>query len=258
MARLTDEQARTYVLGPDSVSWRKASDIRGFFGAGYALLLQTAHPTISSGVRDHSNYKSEPWQRLFRTLDYVNLAVYGGEDVLEVTRRLREMHKEIKGTNPDGSKYHALEPGAYAWVQATLIKAIIDVNRRFMGTMSEPEFEQLYDEWHGLGRLLGVRDGDLPERYAEFDAYFDEMVRTQLGMTESAADVIESMRNPARPPFVPRWLQPLWRAFLLSPDRGAGAAIHAATELKAGDRLRARLHEGAALVVVESTEPKKE
>lgn len=209
--RPEEGEAKALVLGPESVSWRKSSDIRGFFGAGYALLLQTAHPTISSGVRDHSNYQNEPWQRLLRTLDYVNLTVYGGQDTIEVTQRLREMHKRIKGTNPDGSKYHALEPSAYAWVQATLVHAIIVVNRRFLRTMTEAEFEQLYDEWLGLARLLGVRDGDLPRDYADFDAYFDRMMAEQLGRTESAIDVIESMKRPARPPFLPSWTQPLWR-----------------------------------------------
>lgn len=214
-ARLTDEEARTLTLGPDSASWRYTSDIRGFFGAGYALLLQTAHPTISSGVRDHSNYKNEPWQRLFRTLDYVNLTIYGGEDAVEVTRRLREMHKRIKGTNPDGSKYHALEPEAYAWVQATLVKAVIDINERFIGTMSEADHEQVYAEWLGLARLLGVREGDLPASYAEFDVYFDRMVETKLRLTESAVDVLDSLRRPARPWFLPRWTERGWRVLIL-------------------------------------------
>lgn len=212
MPQLSEVEARSYVLGPESVSWRKSSDIRAGFGSAYALLLQVSHPTISSGVRDHSNYKAEPWQRLFRTLDYVNLSVYGGEDVIEVTQRLREMHKRIKGTNPDGSRYNALEPRAYAWVQATLVKAIIEVNRRFVGTMSEAEFAQLYQEWRGIARLLGVREGDLPDSFAEFDAYFDRMADEELRYTEGVADVLYSIRRPALPPFVPRWLGPVWRA----------------------------------------------
>lgn len=209
--RLSEEQARTYVLGPESVSWRKSSDIRGFFGAGYALLMQTAHPTVGAGVRDHSNYQNEPWQRLYRTLDYVNLTVYGGEDAIEVTQRVRAMHKRIRGTHADGSKYHALEPGAYAWVQATLIKAIIDVNQRFVGSMTPEEHAQLYQEWRGLARLLGVREGDLPADYADFDAYVDGVIESQLELTESAGDVLASFRKTEQPPFLPRWTAPLWR-----------------------------------------------
>ncbi|MDV6011180.1 oxygenase MpaB family protein [Haloechinothrix sp. LS1_15] len=210
-ADMADEWARELVLGPDSVSWQYASDIRGFFGAGYALVLQTAHPTVGAGVRDHSNYKAEPWQRLFRTLDYVNLTIYGGDDAVEVTRKLREMHKRIKGANPDGSRYHALEPEAYAWVQATLVRAIVDVNRWFIGTMTEQDHARLYQEWLGLARLLGIRQGDLPADWEGFDAYFDEMVSRRLERTTSAVDVVDSLARPARPPVLPRWTEPLWR-----------------------------------------------
>ncbi|MGH3520174.1 MAG: oxygenase MpaB family protein [Haloechinothrix sp.] len=214
-SRLTDEQAKALTLGPNSASWRYTSDIRGFFGAGYALLLQTAHPTISSGVRDHSNYKNEPWQRLFRTLDYVNLTIYGGQDAVEVTRRLREMHKRIKGTNPDGSKYHALEPEAYAWVQATLVHTVIAINERFIGTMSAQDQERVYAEWLGLARLLGVSDGYLPANYDQFDGYFDRVVTDKLRLTESAVDVLDSLKRPVRPWVLPRWTEPLWRVFTL-------------------------------------------
>lgn len=212
MRRLSTAEAAAYTLGPDSISWQTSSDVRSFFGSGYALLLQVAHPTISAGVRDHSNFTTEPWQRLLRTLDYVNLTVYGGDDAVEVTRRLREMHKRIKGTNSDGGRYHALEPEAYAWVQATLVKAIIDTNRLFVGTMTDDDCARLYDEWRGLATLLGVRDGDLPESYAGLDGYVARMVDERLTCTESVRDVLDSIRRPARPPVVPGWAQPLWRA----------------------------------------------
>ena len=55
-----------------------SGDPRYFFGAGYALLLQVAHPTVGSGVRDHSNFQEDPWGRLMRTTDYLYLLVYGG------------------------------------------------------------------------------------------------------------------------------------------------------------------------------------
>src|ERR1043166_1360995 len=87
------------ILGPDSVAWRCASDSRLYLGAGNALLLQVAHPTVGSGVRDFSKFEQEPWDRLFRTIDYVNLSVYGGTDAPLVGRRLRSAHKSIKGVN---------------------------------------------------------------------------------------------------------------------------------------------------------------
>jgi uncharacterized protein (DUF2236 family) len=209
--RLPDEEARALTLGPDSVSWQRASDVRGFLGSGYALLLQVAHPTIGSGVRDHSNFLAEPWQRLLRTLDYVMLTVYGGEDAIEVTRRLRQMHRSIKGTDPDGTRYHALEPGAYAWVQATLVHTIVRVHEHFGRALTPHETERLYREWLGLGRLLGIRDGDLPDTWEGFQQYVDATVANRLRHTDSVDTVLRSLRTPARPPVLPRPTEPLWR-----------------------------------------------
>jgi uncharacterized protein (DUF2236 family) len=209
--RLPDEQAKALTLDDNSVSWRVASDVRGFLLAGYALMLQVTHPTVSSGVRDHSNFLNEPWARLWRTVDYVNLTVYAGHDAIEVTRRLRELHRGIKGSNPDGTKYHALEPEAYAWVQGTLVYTVVTANARFVKPLSTEETEALYREWVGLGRLLGIREGDLPADWAGFLSYFTEMVDTRLTRTETGEVVLRSIANPPRPDELPRWAEPLWR-----------------------------------------------
>lgn len=211
MARLSDTEAKALTLGPDSVSWRRASDVRGYLAAGYALLLQVMHPTVGSGVRDHSNFTAQPWQRLLRTLDYVNLTVYSGHRAIEVTSRLRAEHQHIKGTDPDGSRYHALEPAAFAWVQATLVHAVVNFHERFGSPLSEPEKERIYAEWVGLGRLVGVRPGDLPDDWASFGAYLDGVIENELRHTETADTVLASIAHPKRPPGLPAWTEPLWR-----------------------------------------------
>ena len=130
------EGGRELVLGPDSLSWNVLGDARIYFAAGFALVLQVAHPTVGSGVRDHSTFQQDPWGRLLRTMDYLNLLAYGGSEAVAVGRRLRELHKPIKGINTDGSRYHALEPEAYAWVHATLIEGAIAAHLRFIGPLS--------------------------------------------------------------------------------------------------------------------------
>src|SRR5258705_1647712 len=87
------------ILGPDSIAWRIASDPRLYLGAGNALLLQVAHPTVGSGVRDFSKFESEPWDRLFRTIDYVNLSVYGGGGAAPARRPPRAAHHPAKSAN---------------------------------------------------------------------------------------------------------------------------------------------------------------
>src|SRR4051794_12169381 len=135
----SDEEIDEIILGPESLIWRRFSDVRLFFASGYALLLQVAHPTVGSGVRDHSDFAERPWDRLLRTVDYLNLIVYGGPQAAAVGRRLRNMHKSIRGQNPDGTKYSALEPEAYAWVHATLIDGAVRAHERFVAPLTRQE-----------------------------------------------------------------------------------------------------------------------
>jgi uncharacterized protein (DUF2236 family) len=210
VARLPAEHAEALTLGPDSVSWRYASDPRVLLTAGYAQLLQLGHPTIASGVRDHSSFERDLYGRLARTLDYLRLLIYGGQDAVEVAARVRAMHRTIKGVNPDGSRYHALEPVAYAWVQATLIKSVVVAADWFIDPISPRERERFYGEWLGLSRLLGVRPGDLPESWAGFETYFGDTVAT-LEHTDTADVYLRLLRRPAQPGAVPASLAPLWR-----------------------------------------------
>jgi uncharacterized protein (DUF2236 family) len=213
--RLSAEQAAALTLGSESVAWRYSSDVRLFFGSLSALLMQVAHPTVGSGVRDHSNFQREPWARLFRTIDWVNLTIYGGQDAVEVSARLREMHKHIKGSNPDGSRYHALEPGAYAWVHATLIYSIVNGQRMFGSGMRRDEVERMYGEWLGLGALLGLREGDLPSTWDGLLGYVDEVIANRLRHNPTIDVVLRASSRPARPESLPRWADPLWKVMRL-------------------------------------------
>ncbi|HEX6389667.1 MAG TPA: oxygenase MpaB family protein [Solirubrobacteraceae bacterium] len=195
------DEARRYAVTRDSVTWRYMSDVRGFAAAGSALLLQVAHPTIAGGVREHSNFKEEPWDRLLRTVDYVNLMVYGGPETAARTgRALREGHKRIKGIDPQGRRYHALEPEAFAWVHATLAYAVVAAHRRFGRPMSDGEIEQYWREWRRLGRLLGIRDGELPADWAGFRAYVDWMIAERLEDNDVVRDVLASVTRPTESP----------------------------------------------------------
>src|ERR687887_27077 len=96
---------------PGSVVWRCASDPRVLLTAGYALVLQVAHPTVGAGVSEHSSFREDPWGRLLRTLDGFYGLVYGGpESAAELGRRLLALHRTIKGVTAGGRPYHALEP----------------------------------------------------------------------------------------------------------------------------------------------------
>src|SRR4051794_40144123 len=199
--------------------WRAAGDIRLLSTSGYALLLQVAHPTVGAGVLEHSNFREDPWGRLLRTLDYVHGSIYGGPELAgEIGRRVRAMHQGIKGVKPNGEHYHALEPDAYAWVHATLASAFVNGHRLFGDPMTPAQAEAFWQEWLRLGRLIGVRPEDLPERWTGFREYFDGVVANELEDNETVHLVLETLDRPARPPLpvVRPWL---WRALALPSGR---------------------------------------
>lgn len=214
-------EADRLVPAPGGVAWRLAADARLMAGAGYALMLQVSHPVVGAGVSEHSNFRADPWGRLLRTLDFTTALVYGGPDLAWSTcRRVRDMHKRIKGELPDGSRYHALEPEAYAWVHATLADSIMRAHERFVGSVPASEQETFWAEWRRAGRLLGVRDRDLPERWSDFPAYLDRMIDERLEPTSSVTDVLEALAEPP-PPDIPGMPDSLWSALRVPAARGA-------------------------------------
>ena len=219
------EEAAELVPAPGGVTWRIAGDARLFAASGYALLLQVMHPTVGAGVTQHSNFKEDPWGRLLRTLDYTSAMTYGGPDLAwEVGRRVREMHTQIEGVRPDGSPYHALEPGPYAWVHTTLAESIIRGHNAFCSPpLGLREIGQFWAEWRRMGQLIGVGYDDLPASWPELQAYFKKMVEDELEATEAAHDVLTSLLDPAAPPL--RLMRdPIWRLFRWPSGRAAWLA----------------------------------
>ena len=241
-----DEIARL-VPKPGSVTWRAAGDARIMAASAYALTLQVAHPTIASGVREHSNYKEDPWGRLLRTLDYVNLTVYGGAEAAAATgRNLRQMHKRIRGVAPDGTRYSALEPEAYAWVHATLADAIVVGHERFGNRLSDEDVKCLWREWVDLGRVVGVREGDLPASWREYLEYRDRLITDRLEPSEVVDGVLATLATPMRPP-IPVLNDPAWKALRLPIARAFRLATVGLTPLRLRDKLGMQWSRGQEL-----------
>lgn len=208
-----EDELAALAPAPGSITWRRASDLRLGALAGTALLLQVAHPTVGAGVAQHSDFRADPWGRLLRTLDYVNGSIYGGPELAgTIGRNVRAMHQAIKGTKPDGARYHALEPDAYAWVHATLALSIVDGHATFGTPLSAAEQRDFWAQWRAVGRLIGVRDRDLPEDWADFRPYVDGVVRDVLEPTEAVGQVLDALARPTAPPVpLPPGLWPLAR-----------------------------------------------
>jgi uncharacterized protein (DUF2236 family) len=183
------------LLPPDSIVRRRASDPRAGAGAaGYALTLQVGHPTIAAGVRDHSDYLEDPWGRFFRTADFVLHLAYGDATTVDqLSADLRRRHAEIRGVDPEGQRYRALEPTAYAWVHATLGISIVKAHDAMGTTFTSAERSRFWEEWLLLGDVLQVRRSELPERWAGVDPYVQRMIDDVLVDN----DVVQRVRRTA-------------------------------------------------------------
>jgi uncharacterized protein (DUF2236 family) len=201
-------------LGPDSLVWKHAGDRLQLLLAGTTLVLQVAHPVVGAGVGDHSVFRKDPWGRLQRTTEWGLRLLYGGpEDAIRAGRDLRAMHRRIRGTDAEGRRYDALDPEAYAWVHMTSFFAMVTTQRHFgEQPFTDQEERRLYGEWLRQGRVLGIRDHDMPADLGRFRRYFDEMVVERLEATEIAHHLLEvSMRRaPIKPPPLRNLPTPIW------------------------------------------------
>lgn len=222
--------------GPGSVTWEHFAAAPGVFLAGTGLMLQVAHPVVGAGVLDHSEFKDRPWKRAWETHLSTMRFVYGlGGGAHAEGRRLLELHKDIKGVDRTGRRYHALNPEAYAWVHLTLARYMVDTAKWFGDPMTDEELEQMWQEFRAIGLALGIKQHHMPPDWASADAYFDEVVRTTLEANQSTTDVLTALTEPKKPiRYLPT---PLWKLFAVP----AGSLVRLTTVGTLPPVLRKRL-----------------
>lgn len=217
-------------LGPDSLAWQHAGDNLQLLMAGTTLVLQVAHPVVGAGVGDHSVFKKDPWGRLKRTTEWGLRLLYGGPVKAPVAgQALRDMHRNIKGQDDKGRRYFALDPEAYAWVHMTTYYAMVITQKYFAEKPFTAQEEiQLYEEWLQQGRVLGIRDADMPADVAGFWDYFDNMVRNRLEDTDTARYLLDvSLNKVKKPPQLKFFPTALWDALYASAGNWAKLASYA-------------------------------
>jgi uncharacterized protein (DUF2236 family) len=198
------------MLDQSSVIWRYAGDARLVPFLGRVFLLHAAHPTIGAGVMDHSTFKSDPFGRLQHSWGRVLETLYAA-DGERIGAEVRAAHKQIKGTKPDGTRYHAYEPEASFWVLASGYETIVATARRIMRPMHPSDEARAYDETRELGRRFGLRDRDMPETLEEFNAWYGWMLAERLESNETVRDVFRVLKRPNPPQGLPELLWSLPR-----------------------------------------------
>lgn len=191
-------------LGPDSILWQRFGDWRSMFVALSAGVLQIAQRDISRSLVQQSNVFDNEVARLVRSAFPIIRTVYEGP---EVGAMIRDFHKDIKGTHPDGTRYHSLNPEVYYWAHATFTAMPYYLAGNFMPELSRAEREQLFQESRTWYSYYGVAEPEnAPKTYAEYVKYMDAMY-DKLGPSETIdrSRIMNGLTLDPPDPSVPRW-----------------------------------------------------
>lgn len=190
----------TGLFGPGSVSWRVDRELLVLAGGSCALLMQAAHPSVAAGVVEHSTYATEPFGRLFRTLESTFSVVFGSRSEAERTiRRVNAIHAAVRGTRADGEPYSALDAEALLWVHATLVDTALRVHRRFVAPLAAADEQRYHEESARVAVALGVPSASIPPTIAELRSWMAARIASgEINVTPAARQIARTVLYPSR------------------------------------------------------------
>jgi len=200
----TDHPAPGAPLGPESLLWHIASDWRSGLSGLSAGILQLMWPHLGQGVEDHSAFFTEPWDRIHRSVPQIWATIFA-DDADDRGRHIRDIHRDIKGTDPHCRRYHALDPETFWWAHATFTWEMFQTADAWdHRTLSRRHREQLYQETVTWYRRYGVSDRPVPVDHLAFEARWDHVCRHELEMTATAERAIDmALHDRVAPPGMP-------------------------------------------------------
>jgi uncharacterized protein (DUF2236 family) len=196
------------LLSADSVSWRVFKNpLALWIGGVAAVILELAEPSIRAAIWDHSAFRADPLGRLRRTGMAAMVTVYGPRSVSQaMIAGVVRMHATINGTDAAGKAYSANDPRLLNWVQATTAFGFGESYHRYVGALTNSEFDQLYGEAASVSRMYGALAA--PQTRAQIDAFIGEM-RADLRSSDSIFQFLRIMNQAPVLPQPLRRLQPM-------------------------------------------------
>jgi uncharacterized protein (DUF2236 family) len=179
------------------------------FSGPRALLMQATHPVAFEGFFAHTGAFDAPYERLRRTAQVMDTIAFGSrEDADRATRRVRAMHKRVRGELaapagrfPAGTPFAADDPELLLWVLATLVDSALVVYDRYVASLSDDERDAYWQDYRVVGRLFGLQGDAMPEDIAAFDRYMRGMIDgDDLFVTSAARELaIDIVMRPPVP-----------------------------------------------------------
>jgi uncharacterized protein (DUF2236 family) len=200
---VTDHQGRDHGLfGPDSVTWRVASEPVMWIAGVRAMYIQALHPRVMLGTWQNTAFAKpdEAWGRFTRTVKFVRVRTYG--TTAEVDRaavRLRRVHSSLTGVDEDGTRFRLDDPELLLWVHCGEIGSYAEIARRSGVHVTPAELDKFVAEQRRSAEVVGLSPSIVPASVAELDAYYERM-RPRLRVTAEARHAMRLSFAPRLPP----------------------------------------------------------
>jgi uncharacterized protein (DUF2236 family) len=199
--QLTEPDPGLY--GPDSVTWRVHADPSMALAGLRALYLQAVHPLAMAGVAEHSDFREDPWGRLFRTAEYVGVTSFGTRAEAErAGAKVRGIHRRLSGIEPEtGTPYRVNDPELLRWVHCVEVESFLTTAIRCGLRVSRADRDRYYAEQTVGSALVGLNPADVPSSVDEMATYFRDM-QPQLRVTKEARRAATFVLWPPMPSLV--------------------------------------------------------
>lgn len=174
------------LFGPGSVSWRIHDDPAALVGGMRALMLQSLLPGVMHGFYVNTDARADPWGRLWRTANYVNVVVYGTRaEAQSYAERVRRVHRALRLDRPEW----------LLWVHCAAVDSWLRGHRASGGSLTAAEADQYVAEQVVAAGLVGLDSAQVPASVAALRGYLAS-VRPQLQVTAEAREAVRDVLWP--------------------------------------------------------------
>ncbi len=195
IALMTDFPKRRADTPPyDTVLYRVNAETALLLGGARALLMQLALPGVAAGVDEHSDFRSRPLPRLWRTLTQTYRLAFGTQaEVRAAAVAINRAHRPVRGRG-----YRARDPALLLWVHSTLVDSALTTYSELVAPLTAREREGYYLASRWSGRLLGIPDDRFPDSLAGFEAYLARVVAEDVSVDARARELGRHVLRPLR------------------------------------------------------------
>jgi uncharacterized protein (DUF2236 family) len=163
-----------------------------------ALLMMAAHPVAFEGFFMSTGDLDDPYARLRRTAEVLDVIAWGPKARADVMcRHVRSRHAQVTGVLPQavgrfpaGTPYSAADPELLLWILACLVDSSLLVYDKYVGRLTHAEREAYWTDYKVMGRLFGLKAEDMPRTYADFADYMQRTLTSgDLVVTDTAREL---------------------------------------------------------------------